>query len=1058
MTHRVVSDYTRADGAETSNIKVYVRARPPDEYLLNTAAIEETKAKVPFDQAKETAAKDFLVHDTGDERKLSIKDPDTSNRRYGEVSFQFDKVFWTAAAQEEVFNDVCKTQVEHCLDGYNSCCFAYGQTGSGKTYTMFGTEGEVRGLIPRSVEYLFSALGKRVAQYEVAMVCSFLEIYNDQIRDLGKAYMVAMGAANSDSLAMYEKTSDIFENLAGKRGNPYFAPAFHKQGSAMAEQAETRPEVKAAADEYNTLNYEIREDNEGNVFVKDLSMVPVTTIDEVLSLINTGMRVRATHETKMNATSSRSHTIFTVTLLQRDKITGQSSTSMLNLVDLAGSERIKKSESQGIRLKEALHINSSLTALGKVVMALDSSHDVVHGHVPYRDSKLTRVLQNSLGGNSYTSVIATIQIHPNYYEECLSTLQFANRCRNVKNNPKVNYVEDTEDKDRRIKKLMEELGAMRQKMSNGGPSAKGGIGGGVGSGLSGTALISILRKMGINAVAGPDGTITVNSKKFTLEELDLGGSLNEGSAAETTTSRAPSKDHLAGTSSAVVEKLNKMIKDLKESNSGYMTKAKERKSEMEEQGRELQRTTNELVKANLTIRHKEFEYNELMSEKERVIVEQKKFLEISKAEEIHRVLNKNSMMLKQQQEMVDQLPDALKEFTVLLQNGVKEKKAYEVPLRLEFERHLKKLETSRVFEIDNIRKQYTHYLLDKDRALSGFVETFNKYRTKKSEQLRMAEREIVRLYDYTAKIEQILEDAEAGKFQIVQHQGNKSRGTAYGPGATNPDGPGCLLLPQGMKPTNPMKLKISSQNNGLDLTKKIVEKHKERLEKMERMKEEAFRKSLHYAAKTTATATGSLDEALQMQVRELLVSKDNILTSHRKHGKGKAVTQTPTAPGIYDFAPDSSPGNNNGSTSRPTTSPMVRPTTSPMPSGRAGKKSSTGLLPVHATAPGGAWDKMNQSSPIPGPNTNPETGPTMDTILMAELEELRARVNMEDITTERVLAELSSNDTLLYIQQLENEVDILRSQVRQTAQLAQNTKIVNGSLTRTTMFPPTVKK
>lgn len=86
MTHRVVSDYTRADGAETSNIKVYVRARPPDEYLLNTAAIEETKAKVPFDQAKETAAKDFLVHDTGDERKLSIKDPDTSNRRYGEVT------------------------------------------------------------------------------------------------------------------------------------------------------------------------------------------------------------------------------------------------------------------------------------------------------------------------------------------------------------------------------------------------------------------------------------------------------------------------------------------------------------------------------------------------------------------------------------------------------------------------------------------------------------------------------------------------------------------------------------------------------------------------------------------------------------------------------------------------------------------------------------------------------------------------------------------------------------------------------------------------------------
>ncbi len=100
---------------------------------------------------------------------------------------------------------------------------------------------------------------------------------------------------------------------------------------------------------------------------------------------------------------------------------------MLNLVDLAGSERLKKSESQGVRLKEALHINTSLTALGKVVMALDATNEKQDQHVPFRDSKLTRVLQNSLGGNSFTSVIATIHPNSNYYEECLSTLQFANR-------------------------------------------------------------------------------------------------------------------------------------------------------------------------------------------------------------------------------------------------------------------------------------------------------------------------------------------------------------------------------------------------------------------------------------------------------------------------------------------------------------------------------------------------------------------------------------------------------------------------------------------------------
>jgi hypothetical protein len=124
---------------------------------------------------------------------------------------------------------------------------------------MFGSDGDVRGAIPRSVEYLFQVLAKKTLSAEVAMVCSFLEIYNDQIRDLGKAYLVAMGVESSSSTALYEKTSNIFENLAGKRGNPYFAPAFHKQGSAVANAAENRPGIKEVQDEFNTMNYEIRE-------------------------------------------------------------------------------------------------------------------------------------------------------------------------------------------------------------------------------------------------------------------------------------------------------------------------------------------------------------------------------------------------------------------------------------------------------------------------------------------------------------------------------------------------------------------------------------------------------------------------------------------------------------------------------------------------------------------------------------------------------------------------------------------------------------------------------
>ena len=396
---------------------------------------------------------------------------------------------------------------------------------------MFGEGSEVRGVIPRSVEYLFQCLSKKSATSEVAMVCSFLEIYNDQIRDLGKAYLaLTMNTDNSNS-ALNEKTSDIFESLAGKRGNPYFAPAFKKTNQGLTGF------LKDIQDEYNTMNYEIREDNLGNVFVKDLSLIPVSTIEDVMSLIAAGLKVRATHETKMNAFSSRSHTVFTITVLQKDKITEESVVGMLNLVDLAGSERLKKSESVGVRLKEALHINSSLTALGKVITALDPALE--NSHIPYRDSKLTRVLQNSLGGNSHTTVIATIHPNANYYEECLSSLQFANRCRNVRNNPRVNYVKDDEDKDRKIKKLMDELGALRSKVSQIGSGGdlmghlKGGsnnLGGN--NKMNSSYLLSLLKKLGINASLCADGTLLVNGQKFDLSAIGLGGSTGGGGEGE----------------------------------------------------------------------------------------------------------------------------------------------------------------------------------------------------------------------------------------------------------------------------------------------------------------------------------------------------------------------------------------------------------------------------------------------------------------------------------------------------------------------------------------------
>jgi hypothetical protein len=358
--------------------------------------------------------------------------------------------------------------------------------------------------------------------------------------------------------------------------------------------------IKQVQDEYRTMNYEIREDGEGQVFVKNLSMVPVTTIEEVIAMINTGLNIRATHETKMNTTSSRSHTVFTLAVTQKNKISGEIIKGMLNIVDLAGSERLKKSESQGIRLKEALHINTSLSALGKVIMSLDPS--VESTHIPYRDAKLTRILQNSLGGNSYTIVLAALHPSTSYYEECLSTLQFANRCRNVKNNPKVNYGDESQaDKDLRIKKLVEEVSSLRIKLSS---SEKGtGPTGGKGAGaLSPTRLVEVLKKLGLSATLAGDGALIVNGERHEGEALGLEESDDESVDEDGGFAGDIGMGFDTGGEKISKNKLKRTCRELQEANKTHSIKSKERKVMMQEQGKQIQDLSRQVSKLSLALR------------------------------------------------------------------------------------------------------------------------------------------------------------------------------------------------------------------------------------------------------------------------------------------------------------------------------------------------------------------------------------------------------------------------------------------------------------------------
>ncbi|KAN0077273.1 P-loop containing nucleoside triphosphate hydrolase protein [Tylopilus felleus] len=289
--------------------------------------------------------------------------------------FTFDRVFPMGTKQHEVFDYGVKDIVKDVLDGYNGTVFAYGQTGSGKTFTMMGADidsEELKGIIPRITEQIFQSIVESDSHIEYMVKVSYMEIYLERIRDLL--------APQNDNLQVHEEKS---------RG----------------------------------------------VYVKNLSDYYVSSAREVYELMRQGGAARVVTSTNMNAESSRSHSIFLITIQQRNTETGAQKSGNLYLVDLAGSEKVGKTGASGQTLEEAKKINKSLSALGMVINALTDSKAK---HIPYRDSKLTRILQESLGGNSRTTLI--INCSPSAYNEAetLSTLRFGIRAKSIKNTARVN--------------------------------------------------------------------------------------------------------------------------------------------------------------------------------------------------------------------------------------------------------------------------------------------------------------------------------------------------------------------------------------------------------------------------------------------------------------------------------------------------------------------------------------------------------------------------------------------------------------------------------------------
>ncbi|XP_062226851.1 kinesin-like protein KIN-14H [Phragmites australis] len=286
------------------------------------------------------------------------------------LSFSYDKVFDHDASQEDVFVEISQL-VQSALDGYKVCIFAYGQTGSGKTYTMMGEPGvDQKGIIPRSLEQIFKTSRCLESQgWKYSMQASMLEIYNETIRDL-----LTPGRSNSFDIT-------------------------------------------------NSKQYTIKHDPHGNTTVSDLTVIDVFGIADVTSLLEKASQSRSVGRTQMNEYSSRSHFVFTLKISGSNENTGQQVQGILNLIDLAGSERLAKSGSTGDRLKETQAINKSLSALSDVIFAIAKGDD----HVPFRNSKLTYLLQPCLGGDSKTLMFVNISPEASSVGETICSLRFASR-------------------------------------------------------------------------------------------------------------------------------------------------------------------------------------------------------------------------------------------------------------------------------------------------------------------------------------------------------------------------------------------------------------------------------------------------------------------------------------------------------------------------------------------------------------------------------------------------------------------------------------------------------
>ncbi|XP_038188592.1 kinesin-like protein KIF1B isoform X4 [Arvicola amphibius] len=381
---------------------------------MSGASVKVAVRVRPFNSRETSKESKCIIQMQGN--STSIINP--KNPKEAPKSFSFDYSYWSHtspedpcfASQNRVYNDIGKEMLLHAFEGYNVCIFAYGQTGAGKSYTMMGKQEESQaGIIPQLCEELFEKINDNCnEEMSYSVEVSYMEIYCERVRDL-------LNPKNKGNLRVRE--------------HPLLGP-----------------------------------------YVEDLSKLAVTSYTDIADLMDAGNKARTVAATNMNETSSRSHAVFTIVFTQKkhDTETNLSTekVSKISLVDLAGSERADSTGAKGTRLKEGANINKSLTTLGKVISALAevSKKKKKTDFIPYRDSVLTWLLRENLGGNSRTAMVAALSPADINYDETLSTLRYADRAKQIKCNavinedPNAKLVRELKEEVTRLKDLLRAQG------------------------------------------------------------------------------------------------------------------------------------------------------------------------------------------------------------------------------------------------------------------------------------------------------------------------------------------------------------------------------------------------------------------------------------------------------------------------------------------------------------------------------------------------------------------------------------------------------------------------